>query len=80
MNQNLIPRCATVFGSLLSLTFCFNSAFCQLNINLEKPPFSYAETEADNRVSGVEPCVICGRDSFVAKGEQKPAIWLWQLR
>ncbi len=43
----------------LALTICFlallifhrQDAWAQLNMDLENPPFNYAETEADNRVS-----------------------------
>ncbi len=43
----------------LALTICFlallifhrQDAWAQLNMDLENPPFNYAETEADNRIS-----------------------------
>jgi len=51
MNNCRHLRLALAFCFLALLIFYSQYASAQLNIDLEKPPFNYAETEADNRVS-----------------------------
>ncbi len=51
MNHCRHRRLALALCLLALLFFRSQAASAQLNMDLENPPFNYAETEADNRVS-----------------------------
>jgi hypothetical protein len=51
MNQSPFRKLASLLSLLSILLINCRSASAQLNIDLEKPPFEYTETEADNQVS-----------------------------
>ncbi len=51
MENHRTRRLALASGFLGILCFKMEIALAQLNLNIEKPPFTYTETVADNRVS-----------------------------
>ena len=51
MNRKSWLRCTSRIGLLLWLSFFSSQVHGQIRIDLDKAPFNYMETEANNRVS-----------------------------